>query len=387
VCGAPIAGADPVRYGRSPASLDESGLAVGLTTTPCGRTDRGIPAAVQAYCGAYGESLVNGWGRRRSEWQFGLGIQHEVLPRLSAEVTYNRRSYDYTSGQYDFYTVTAPADPRLPNGGSYRILGLANPKLGTVTTGLPAAQTLMQALEYSWAGVDTNVVWRGPGGLRLNGGTSTGRALRDTCLTELDAPNVKGREGNELRGGCKVVRPFQTRVNGSARYQIPRVDVLVSTVFQYQPGVERSANLTVAKDQVAWNAASAARGATPCTVNGVANTGCFVASGATTQTTTSVNLLDWGELYGEGVALFDLKVAKTLRVNGMRLNVGVDVYNLFNTDAVTAYNNTYTAFSADGGRTWAADNPATTAVETNAWGTPTGLVNPRFVRLSVQFDF
>ena len=33
--------------------------------------------------------------------------------------------------------------------------------------------------------------------------------------------------------------------------------------FQYQPGVERSANLTVAKDQVAWNAASAARGATP----------------------------------------------------------------------------------------------------------------------------
>ena len=32
-------------------------------------------------------------GQRRSEWQFGLGIQHEILPRLSAEFTYNRRNY------------------------------------------------------------------------------------------------------------------------------------------------------------------------------------------------------------------------------------------------------------------------------------------------------
>ena len=54
---------------------------------------QGIPADVQAYCDVYGDTLLEGWGKRRSEWQFGLGIQHELLPRLSAEVTYNRRKY------------------------------------------------------------------------------------------------------------------------------------------------------------------------------------------------------------------------------------------------------------------------------------------------------
>ena len=53
---------------------------------------QGIPADVQSYCDVYGDSLLDGWGKRRSEWQFGLGIQHEVLPRVSAEFTYNRRS-------------------------------------------------------------------------------------------------------------------------------------------------------------------------------------------------------------------------------------------------------------------------------------------------------
>ncbi len=48
---------------------------------------------MQAYCDVYGDSLLDGWGKRRSEWQFGLGIQHEVLPRVSAEFTYNRRTY------------------------------------------------------------------------------------------------------------------------------------------------------------------------------------------------------------------------------------------------------------------------------------------------------
>ena len=54
---------------------------------------QGIPADVQAYCAVYGDTLIEGSGKRRSEWQFGLGIQHEILPRLSAEVTYNRRKY------------------------------------------------------------------------------------------------------------------------------------------------------------------------------------------------------------------------------------------------------------------------------------------------------
>ena len=33
------------------------------------------------------------------------------------------------------------------------------------------------------------------------------------------------------------------------------------------------------------------------------------------------------------------------------------------------------------------DNPSTSANECNQWLNPTGLVSPRFVRLSVQFIF
>ena len=102
-----------------------------------------------AYCDAYGESLLDGWGRRQNEWQHGIGIQHEILPRLSGEFTWNRRSYhnityhdtlnigcdrflgaqdlrtcqenylNYISPTHDFYTVVAPLDPRLPGGGGY----------------------------------------------------------------------------------------------------------------------------------------------------------------------------------------------------------------------------------------------------------------------------
>ena len=71
-----------VRYGRDPLSLDSAGTPIGLATTQCGRREQGIPAAVQTYCDACGETLLEGWGRRRNEWQLLLGVQREILPRL-----------------------------------------------------------------------------------------------------------------------------------------------------------------------------------------------------------------------------------------------------------------------------------------------------------------
>jgi hypothetical protein len=225
------------------------------------------------YCDQYGESLIEGWGRRQATWQFGLGVQHEILPRLSAEVTYVRRSYsnlqvsdqlgvgcdrypttlggavpfeqctdDYlnlTNASFDFYSVSAPVDPRLPDGGGYRVIGLSaydRITAGALGTNNPRAVTYMDTLNYSYNGVDTNFVWRGPGGLRVNGGTSTGRTKRDTCGSEVDAPNVRTRlSTNDITNfqsdpayspRCRAIAPFQTRVNGTAAYTIPWVDVL-----------------------------------------------------------------------------------------------------------------------------------------------------------------
>ncbi len=77
---------------------------------------------------------------------------------------------------------------------------------------------------------------------------------------------------------------------------------------------------------------------------------------------------------------------KNIRFAGKRLNFGVDIYNVFNSDAATTYNQTYTAFLAPNG-TWVSDDPATPAVEVNSWGDITQLVNPRFMRFTATFNF
>ena len=86
-------------------------------------------------------------------------------------------------------------------------------------------------------------------------------------------------------------------------------------------------------------------------------------------------MLNPGELYGPGYTIFDLKLGKNVRFANKRVNVGVDIYNLLNNDAVRSYEN-------DLDQT---DNPNTPVVE--QFGQATSLLSPRFVRLSIQFDF
>ena len=74
-------------YGRPPSAAQ-----LFNPNSICGRTENSSQSHVD-YCNEAGQNLMAGWNKRRSEWQFGLGIQHELLPRLSGEVTYNRRKY------------------------------------------------------------------------------------------------------------------------------------------------------------------------------------------------------------------------------------------------------------------------------------------------------
>jgi hypothetical protein len=284
---------------------------------------------------------------------------------------------------------TVPADPRLPDGGGYTIRGLTNQKLigalpnnntavrfpdGTTAAGSGSVTLQRQELGYSWNGVDTNFVLRARGGLRISGGTSTGRANRDTCLIDADSPNVQGRVGHEYGRGCVVYRPLQTNVRANASYTIPWVDVLTGVVFQYRPGTERNANMAVNSSWVQWEPASANR-----------QGGQFFTGGGTAAN-QNVNILDFGDMYGEGTRLTDLNFSKNIRFGRRRLNIGVNVYNLFNTDAATAYQDTYAVFQTPDGR-WTDDDPATPQEEVNDWGRVSGVQQPRFVRFTVQFDF
>ena len=144
--------------------------------------------------------------------------------------------------------------------------------------------------------------------------------------------------------------------------------------FQYRPGGGRDADLEISNTDIVWEPESAHR----------AGTQFNTATGP--DATQTVDLLQTGDLYGEGIRLWDLNFSKNLRIAGKRLNVGVNIYNLFNSDAATSYENDYIVFrQADG--SWANDNPATPDVEVNPWGQITGITTPRFMRFTVSFDF
>ena len=415
---------DTARYGKDPLALDAAGNPIGLDTIHCGRPEASILPRVESYCDAYGDSLISGWGKRRYEWQLGIGIQHEILPRLSGEVTYNRRMYRnltttdelglgcdrfvgalsqddcvaamlrYSNPTYDFYTVRAPTDPNLPGGGGYLVTGLSDQRVnvpGACLSGTTPidceAVTIDPRLNYYWHGIDTNFVWRGPFGIRVNGGTNTGRTEREQCITMNDAPNVRGREGREHEGGCKAPTIWTTRLNGSAAYNIPWADVLVSTVFQSVPGASLGATFNYNKNDIMWLPESAFRANEPCTGAAAAQgTGCL-GTARNSATANGVQLLLPNEIRGERTTIFDLKFAKNIRFSNKRATVGVDIYNLFNSDAINSYNGTLSGSFVNGVWVEAQDNPNTAAFEGNQFMFPTGLVAPRFVRASVQFNF
>ena len=68
---------------------------------------------------------------RENDWQWGVTVQQEVMPRVSVEVGYARRWFkgvtrdrqpDRDAGATTTRaTITAPSDPRLPDGGGYPI--------------------------------------------------------------------------------------------------------------------------------------------------------------------------------------------------------------------------------------------------------------------------
>jgi hypothetical protein len=97
---------------------------------------------------------------------------------------------------------------------------------------------------------------------------------------------------------------------------------------------------------------------------------------ATSNTTVNLNLP--AQVYGERVTQVDMRFAKILRFGRIRADVGIDLYNVFNTSDATAYLQTYD-YATNGG--------ATSAVTADNYLRPTTIVSPRFARFNVRVDF
>jgi hypothetical protein len=182
--------------------------------------------------------------------------------------------------------------------------------------------------------------------LNLQAGTSSGRAVTNNCATMglIDSPDLRN---------CSDVQPFQTTLRGSVTYTLPKVDVLVSATMRSQPGIALAANWLVPNTVV-----QSLLGRLP--------------PGALSTGTTTVAILDNDHrVYGPRRGQIDMRFAKILRFGSTRTNVGVDLGNLLNSNQPTAYQSQYDYVQANGG----------------SWNDPTTILQPRFARFNVTFNF
>jgi hypothetical protein len=313
-------------------------------------------------------------------------VQHEVLPRVSVEVGYNRRWFQnffvtdnraVSAADYEPWTFTAPQNEDLPGGGGYPINLQA---ISAAAFTRPAQNYITFETDYGdarkqyWHGVTVSATARLNWGLTVQGGTTTGRGVRDRCDTAAALPEeflVAVGSSLARTETCDVTEPWMTSVRGLASYTVPWIDVLVSANFRSLnpanalPGLVASVSAT--------NGASLnANAAVPNAVV-QASLGRIPGGGQPTGTTT-INLLRAGELYpDERVNQLDMRLAKIIRFGARRVDIGIDAYNLFNTGDATGFDQSFTY------------TPTATNPQRFLW--PTSIVSPRFARFNLTLSF
>jgi len=331
-------------------------------------------------------SVLSGWGVRPSDRQYTISVQQQLLPRVSVDATFTHRSFHgffvtddlnrRTGGvgsYYETYTLTAPQDSRLANGGGYPVT------VYVPTAAANAVAPRLFMMRETDLGPERKSVWDGFGfsvnarlrsGLTTQIGAGTGRGLVDTCDTVMKFNNVNAANGVILGPdprGCHNAEPWQTTMRGLATYTMPKLDVLVSMVVRSQPEVQLSGvavltGNTSAQWQLPNSVIASALGHLP--------------PGATATGTTTVPLADNEHrvFSNERRTQIDMRFAKILRFGHTRSDIGVDLNNLLNTNYATGFNTTYI---------YTTDNVA----RAGGWGTPASIYGPRFVRVNYTLNF
>ena len=302
--------------------------------------------------------LLKGWGVRTHDYQTEVTLQQEILPRVSAEIGYIHRTFHGFMVTSDLnrdpnrdwvsYNVTVPSDPRLPDGGGYPLTIFVANTTAAARNFLTRESTYGDGgkeRESFYDGVNFNVNARLRNGLFLSMGTQTGRRIDDRC-------HVIGNYGAspDLRD-CREIDPWETTIRGLGSYTIPKVDVLVSATLRSQPPLQIGATWqipnTIIRDQLG-----------------------FLPPGLLATGNSNVDIVDSDHLlFGEGRRTqVDMRFAKVLRFGRTRTDVGVDLWNLFNTNYATGYEDTFT-------------------VGSDTFYTPESIYAPRFVRLNFTVNF
>ena len=345
----------------------------GLANGECGQIDQLTGFGKPVLTTNLDDKLRQGWGVRPADWQIGVTLQQQLLPRVSVEVAYVRRwlkNFALTDnllvGQSDFtqFSVVAPLDPRLPGGGGYTISGLYDvlPTKFGQTNNLIGFSSDYGNISSYYNGVELSVSARIRGGLQLQAGSSMGSQVQDSCevrskLPELNATNSPisgGISFSPTNPYCHYAPGTTTRVTGLATYTVPKVDVQLAGTLASSPGIPLQANYTYT------NAALKPF------------LGRDLGAGAAGQIT--VNLIEPGTEWGYRLNEVDFRVGKNLRFGRNRGQIALDLYNLFNRNSIITY-------SAVVGQ------QPSTFVPGGLWKVPASVMTARIAKITVQWDF
>jgi hypothetical protein len=317
----------------------------------------------------YDRAIMEGWGVRPYNWEFSAGIQQEVIPRLSVSAAWFRRIYGnfnildneaLSASDFTRFSVLAPSTSTpggtLPNAGQW-IDGLYDPNILVAPNNVIKDASVFGETVSHWSGFDISVDARLRNGLFLQGGVSSGKDLYDYCDIVDDVPEALTNPAGQAitsplytapgvmipAGNCRQETPFLTQWKGLASYTLP-YGIRVSGTFQslYGPPL------------VATSIYNNANRATTTTLPRP-----FTAGQA------NVNLFEPVSEYGDRLNQIDLRFTKIVNLGRGRLDLNVDIFNAFNSDAVIGE---LGAFGP-------------------AWRLPLTVIQPRFVKFGARYDF
>jgi hypothetical protein len=335
-------------------------------------------------------AVLEGWGVRGYNWEYTVSLQHELMARTSINGGWYRRNYgnqtvtvdnrySFDKGSYDGpFCANAPADSNLPNGGGYQVCGLYDLKPSVVALNLPTSSTLTFSSNYGgetniYEGFEMSVNTRPRPGAFLQAGINAQKRTFDRCnLVDAGVVSALGPINTAAINLTEVAEVFPdgTRAchqNLSYRpdfklvgsYTLP-FDIQFSGTYQFVRGIQNAAAVGAANAPsilATWTAMPAS----------ATTLGRAYSAGATTK---SVNLMSVGYDYGpNNLNQLDLQVAKAFKVNGYRFRVSLDTYNILNSNWPFAVTNTFSTAA------------------TSAWLRPTNVLQARFIKLGMQFEF